>query len=99
MRNQENLQYVIAAIIINARSLHKNILGEKKKDKKNQKTKRKKKKKKTRKTKEKNPQKQKKQLQDFRIFYEVLQSCNTNFIDLTKSINTRRFEKLSNAWV
>ena len=72
----------------------------KKKDKKNQKTKRKKKtNKKTRKTKEKNPQKQKKQSQDFRIFYEVLQSCNTNFIDLTKSINTGRFEKLSNAWV
>ena len=97
MRNKENLQYVIAAIIINARSLYKIFWVTKKKIKKIKKQKGNKKK--TRKTKEKNPQKQKKQSQDFRIFYEVLQSCNTNFIDLTKSINTGRFKKLSNAWV
>ena len=79
MRNHENLQQVVAAIIINAKSLYANIFGEKK-------------------TKEKKNQKQKKQLQNSRIFYEVWQPCITNFIDLTKSINTARFEKLPNNW-
>ena len=55
------------------------------------------KKQKKRKQKKKN-QKQKKQLQNFRIFYEVWKPCITNFIDLTKSINTARFEKLLNNW-
>lgn len=40
MRNHENLQQVVAAIIINAKSLYANIFGEKKtKEKKNQKQK------------------------------------------------------------
>ena len=34
MRNHENLQQVVAAIIINAKSLYANIFGEKKQKKK-----------------------------------------------------------------
>ena len=38
MRNHENLQSVVAAIIINAKSLYANIFGEKKQNKKKSKT-------------------------------------------------------------